>query len=246
MRRWRATRVIELAEVPEGWRVGDTIIVSGTHKQGWTWDNTAKGSIVESQDEEVAITKIEGGEITIDRPLVYDHDTPRADLFAYVANMTRNITIASEDGEAHRVHHRGHVMFMHNDDVDVRYAAFDDLGRTDKSEAAFDIGTLTTVEADSNIKGRYSLHFHKTGTTDQDDPAIAVGNTVSGSPGWGFVQHSSNANFIDNVAFDIFGAAFAAEDGDETGIWLRNMAIKTEGIGYGDWTVKDGDDVRTP
>ena len=179
------------------------------------------------------ITKIEGGAITIDRPLVYDHDTPRADLFAYVANMTRNITISSEDGEATALNARGHVMFMHSDDVDVRYAAFDDLGRTDKSEPAFDVGTLTTVEADSNIKGRYPLHFHKTGTTDQDDPAIAIGNTISGSPGWGFVQHSSNANFIDNIAFDIFGAAFAAEDGDETGIWQHNMAIKTEGIGPG-------------
>ena len=101
------------------------------------------------------------------------------------------------------------------------------------------MGTLTTVEADSNIKGRYSFHFHKTGTTDQENPAIAIGNTVSGSPGWGFVQHSSNANFIDNVAFDVFGAGFAAEDGDETGIWQRNMAIKAEGIGYGTSMVKD-------
>ena len=235
-------RVIELAEVPEGWRVGDTIIVSGTHKTGWTWTG-AKEEHVESQDEEVTITAIEGGRITIDRPLVYDHDTPRADLFAYVANTTRNITIASEDGEATPVHQRGHVMLMHNDDIDVRYAAFDDLGRTDKSKDAFDIATLTTVEADSNIKGRYSLHLHKTGTADQDDPAIVVGNTVSGSPGWGFVQHSSNANFIDNVSFDVFGAGFAAEDGDETGIWLRNMAIKSEGIGWGDWSVKAGGDV---
>jgi hypothetical protein len=234
--------VIKLAEVPEGWRVGDTVIISGTHKQGFSWVNGER-TFVESQDEEVRITKIEGGAITIDRPLVYDHDTPRADLFAYVANMTRNITISSEDGEATALNARGHVMFMHSDDVDVRYAAFDDLGRTDKSQPAFDVGTLTTVEADSNIKGRYSLHFHKTGTADQDDPAIAIGNTVSGSPGWGFVQHSSNANFIDNIAFDIFGAAFAAEDGDETGIWQHNMAIKTEGIGPGVSGVKEQADV---
>ncbi len=145
--------------------------------------------------------------------------------------MTRNVTVASEDGEATAINARGHVMFMHSDEVDVRYAAFDDLGRTDKSKPAFDASMLGTLDADSNIKGRYALHFHKTGTTDQDDPAIAIGNTVSGSPGWGFVQHSSNANFIDNIAYDIFGAAFAAEDGDETGIWLHNMAIKTEGIG---------------
>ena len=230
-------KVIQLADVPEGWKVGDTILISGTHKEGWTWQGGEK-VFVASQDEEVTITSITGGKITIDKPLAFDHDTPRADLFAYVANMTRNITVSSEHGEATEVSHRGHVMFMHSDDVDVEYASFNDLGRTDKSKPAFDVSTLDHVDADSNIKGRYSLHFHKTGTGDPEHPAIAIGNTVSGSPGWGFVQHSSNANFIDNVAFDIFGAAFAAEDGDETGIWLHNMAIRTEGIGYTAASVK--------
>ena len=234
-------RQISLQEVPEGWQVGDTIVISGTHKQGWAWDNAAGAEIWhESEDEEVVITAINGDTITIDRALEHDHDTPREDLFAYVANMTRNITVSSENGEATEVGHRGHVMFMHSDDVDVRYAAFEDLGRTDKSREAFDVGDIGSVSSDSNVKGRYAFHFHKTGTDSLDDPAIAIGNTVSGSPGWGFVHHSSNANFIDNVAFDVFGAAFAAEDGDETGVWLRNMAIKAEGYDYGDVPAKLG------
>ena len=238
-------QVITLADNPDGWRVGDTIVVTGTHKQGWAWDNDLRNVVHhESQDEEVTITAIDGNRITIDRPLQFDHDTPRDDLAAYVANMTRNITFASEDGEATAVHHRGHVMFMHSDDVDVRYAAFDDLGRTDKSEEAWDVGALSSVSADSNIKGRYSFHFHKTGTADLDDPAIAIGNTVSGSPGWGFVHHSSNADFTGNVAFDVFGAAFAAEDGDETGIWRGNMAIRSEGVDWGDWSAKELSDVE--
>jgi hypothetical protein len=235
---------INLSEVPQGWQVGDTIVITGTHKQGWYWDNNIRDVIYhESEDEEVTITAINGSTITIDQSLKYDHDAPRDDLAAYVSNMTRTITIASENGEATEVHHRGHVMFMHSDDVDVRYAAFDDLGRTDKSEAAFDVGSVANVESDTNIKGRYSFHFHKTGTDDLENPAISIGNTVSGSPGWGFVHHSSNANFIGNVAFDVFGAAFAAEDGDETGIWQGNMAIRSEGIGYGAWAVKHADDV---
>jgi hypothetical protein len=197
----------------------------------------------ESQDEEVVITAINGDKITIDRALVHDHDAPRADLAAYVANTSRNITIASEGGEDTPVHQRGHVMLMHSDAIDVRYAAFDDLGRTDKSEDAFDVGTLSSVTADSNIKGRYSLHIHRTGSESMDDPSIVMGNSVSGSPGWGFVQHSGNANFVDNVAFDVFGAAFAAEDGDETGMWLGNIAIRTEGVGYGSWSVKEAADI---
>lgn len=236
---------ITLAEIPTGWQVGDTIVLTGTHKQGWAWDNDVRAVVhKESQDEEVVITGIEGGTIFIDRPLQFDHDAPQPDLAAYVGNMSRNVTIASEDGDATAVHHRGHVMFMHNDDVDVRYAAFDDLGRTDKSVEAFDVGTLDTVASDSNVKGRYSFHFHKTGTEDLENPALAIGNTVSGSPGWGFVHHSSHADFLDNVAFDVFGAAFAAEDGDETGSWNNNLAVKSEGIGYGDATAKRWQDVE--
>ncbi|MHA7852596.1 Ig-like domain-containing protein [Roseovarius sp.] len=237
------TRIV-LSEIPENWSVGDTIVITGTHKEGWRWDG-AKMAHFESQDEEVTITAIDGNTITIGEPLQFDHDTPRADLAAYVANMTRNITFTSEDGEASALHHRGHVMFMHNDDVDVRYAAFDDLGRTDKSRPAGDLAFFDTIEADTNIKSRYSFHFHKTGTEIDNDPAYAIGNTVSGSPGWGFVHHSSHADFVSNVAFDVFGASFAAEDGDETGIWRENLAIRTEGIGAGgDAMVKRGEDVH--
>ena len=224
---------IELQEMPDNWQVGDKLVLTGTHYDGLHWT---------SEDEEVYITAINGTTVTIDRPLQYNHDTPREDLFAYTANLTRNVTFSSEGGDDLPVHQRGHVMFMHSDDVDVFYAGFVDLGRTDKSVPAFD-GEGATLSFDSNIKGRYSLHFHKTGTADQEDPAVAVGNVVDGNPGWGFVHHSSHAEFTDNIGYDVFGAVFAAEDGDETGIWLRNMAIKAEGIGQGDWTVKRAADV---
>ncbi len=233
---------ITLSEIPEGWQVGDQLVVTGTHKQGWAWNGSAVAHR-ESEDEEVVITSIDGTTVTIDRPLAYDHDVPREDLAAYVGNMSRNVTITNEAGDDLPVHQRGHVMFMHSDDVDVRYAAFDDLGRTDKSERAHDVNDLDRVEADSNVKGRYSFHFHKTGTEDQSDPAMAVGNAISGAPGWGFVHHSSHAHFIDNVSYDVFGAHYVAEDGDETGIWLGNLAIKAEGIGRGESAVKRADDV---
>lgn len=234
-----------LSEVPEGWRVGDKLVLTGTHQQGWNWNNaTRRTEVSESQDEEVTIRAINGNTIVLDRRLTYDHDTPRDDLKAYVANMTRNVTFSSEGGEDLPVHQRGHVMFMHSDDIDVRYAAFEDLGRTDKSRPAFDISDVGTVTATSNIQTRYPFHFHETGVSDLENPAIAIGNVVDGSPGWGYVHHSSNANFTNNVAFNVFGAAFVAEDGNETGIWYRNIAIKSEGIGYGDWTVKWESDVQ--
>ena len=235
---------ISLSEIPEGWQVGDTIVLTGTHKEGWYWDNDARTMRRhDSQDEEVVITAIDGNTITLDRALEHDHDAPRDDLAAYVANTSRNVTFSSEDGDDTAIHHRGHTMFMHSDDVDVRYAAFDDLGRTDKSEPAFDVTSLGSVQPDSNVKARYPFHFHRTGTEDQENPAIAIGNSVSGSPGWGYAHHDSHAIFTDNVAFDIFGAAFVAEDGNETGVWSHNIAINTVGIGYGESAIKQQSDV---
>lgn len=237
-------RTVRLDGSPQGWRVGDRVVVTGTKQLGWYWDNDVRAGVYhESQDEVRTITQVSGSAITLDRALAYDHSTPRADLAAYVANTSRSITVRSLGGASLPVHHRGHVMFMHSDDVDVRYAAFDDLGRTDKSRDAGDQSYFDTITASTNVKGRYSVHFHKTGTERQDDPAIIIGNSVSGSPGWGYAHHSSHADFTDNVAFDVFGAAFAAEDGDETGSWTRNIAIRSEGIGWGDWTVKEGADV---
>lgn len=233
---------ITLSERPDGWEVGDTIVLTGTNQQGWGFEN-GKKKFFESEDEEVTITAINGKTITLDQPLKYDHDAP-GDHAAYVSNMTRNVTFSSEGGDDLPVHQRGHTMFMHSNDVDVRHAGFVDLGRTDKSEAAFDPEDLGNLKYDDNLQGRYSVHFHRTGTEDLENPAIAVGNVVDGNPGWGFVHHSSHAEFTDNVAFDVFGAAFAAEEGDETGIWLRNMAIKTEGIGWGEWNAKEGPDVE--
>lgn len=246
-------RQLTLAESPTGWQVGDKLVLTGTYQQGFYWNSgTGRMDFAESQDEEVYITAIRGNTVTLNRPLTYDHDTPRDDLKAYVANMSRNVTFSSEGGDDLPSHQRGHVMFMHNDDVDVRYAGFEDLGRTDKSAfagPASAFGGVGNLRPNTNVEARYPFHFHEAGVDDIENPAIALGNVVDGSPGWGFVHHSSNANLTNNVAFDVFGAAFVAEDGNETGTWYRNIAIKSQGVSAGDVSLKesehDGNDART-
>ena len=37
------------------------------------------------------------------------------------------------------------------------------------------------------------------------------------SPGWGFVSHTSNVNFDENIAFNVMGASFVTEAGNEMG-----------------------------
>ena len=223
---------LTLEEAPEGWQVGDKLVLTGTHL-------TAKDSGT-TEDEELTITRIEGNVVYFDQPLQFNHETPRDDLKAYVANYSRNIVITTENSDSVPVHQRGHVMLMHSDNIDVRHAEFYELGRTDKSERAFDAASVDHMESDTNVKARYSLHLHRISVADSDDPAYLVGNAVWGSPGWGFVQHDSNAILADNAAYDVYGAAFVAETGNETGRWSHNISIKTIGNGGG---AKDQDDV---
>ncbi|GAA6138280.1 hypothetical protein NBRC116583_20270 [Arenicella sp. 4NH20-0111] len=226
----RGASSLVLSESPVGWKVGDTIVVAGTTYLGWKWDNTIRAvRYFGSQDEVRIITSINGTVIGLDRNLEYDHSSPRADLKTSVANHSRNVVIRTENGSTVPTHQRGHVMFMHSNNVDVRYAEFHQLGRTDKSIRSFDVPDVTSVMANSNVRGRYSLHLHRIGTSDQRSPAVIVGNAVFGSPGWGYTHHDSHAIFDSNVSFDTFGAGFVAETGNETGVWSNNLAIKGEG-----------------
>jgi len=228
-----------LESAPDGWKVGDKVVLTGTHlgDDGTAAEGEARDDAT-TQDEVLVITKIVGNRVYFDHALQYNHDGARDDLMGYAANYTRNVRIQTEGGEATPVSERGHLM-MHSDDVDIRYAEFYELGRTDKSERAFDAADVNNITSDTNVKGRYALHLHHTGVSDIDDPAILYGNSVWGSPGWGFVQHDSNAILEDNAAYNVFGAAFVAETGNETGRWAHNIAIKSLGMNV---SPKDGAD----
>lgn len=221
-----------LSEAPVNWNVGDTIVLTGTEYDGYVWEyNTA--SFRPPQDEVLTITAINGQTVHFDKALQYDHGTPRADLKASVANYTRNVSVETEDAATAATHERGHVMFMHSDQVDVRFAEFHELGRTDKSINARNASEFSSIASDSNVKGRYAFHLHKTGVDDAANPTIAEGNAVFGSPGWGFVHHASNAILHDNATYNTFGAGFVAETGNEIGTWSSNIAIYAKGRNWG-------------
>ena len=226
---------VTFGDLPEGWQVGDTIVVAGTNYDGYEYQLDTKERDYQGTEDEVrVISEIDGNTVHFEDPLEFDHDSPRADLHTSVANYSRNVTVRSENGEDSEIFERGHVMLMHSDDVDVRYAAFEQLGRTDKSEDLHGTGEAqeSTIDFDTNVAGRYSLHLHRTGVDDLDNPAILEGNAVFGSPGWGYVHHDSNAILENNASFDTFGAGFVAETGNETGAWNDNIAINAQGV---DW-----------
>ncbi len=84
-----------------------------------------------------------------------------------------------------------------------------------------------------NPRGRYSVHFHRTGTNYEDEPATIDNSVVVDSPGWGIVNHSSYVNVTDNVVFNATGAAFVTEAGDEIGSFDHNLAMHSLGSGMG-------------
>ena len=221
---------LTLAQAPKNWHIGDTLVLAGTKYSGWKWDNDIHAvRYFGTEDEVLTITNIQHNTISFDTPLVYDHFTPRADLKTSVGNYSRNISISTEGLDEVERHHRGHVMFVHHANVDVRYAAFWQLGRTSKDDPSFNAEDISPMLPDSNVRARYPFHFHRSGIEDVANPAIGIGNAVFGSPGWGYVHHDSNAILHNNVSFDTFGAGFVAETGNEIGVWTNNLAIKGEG-----------------
>lgn len=213
----RGNTQLSLSSVPTNWQVGDKLVLTGTNPNA-------------NEDEQLTILGISGNTVTVS-PLQFDHRAPETGLSVYVANLTRNVIFESQNTSD--LDHRGHVMFMHSPKVEVHNAGFYGLGRTDKSQLINDSKLDDTGHlvdgTGTNQRGRYPVHFHRTGTTNA--PTHIDGSVVLDSPGWGFVNHSSNAIMQDNVAFNITGASFVTEAGDEIGAFDHNIAIRTFGSG---------------
>ncbi|MEM6468104.1 MAG: G8 domain-containing protein [Planctomycetota bacterium] len=210
------TTQLELIDEPFGWQIGDELVITGTNPDDPTGDELA------------TIASIDGNTVTLTSPLMKDHVAPQSDLDVHVANNTRNVTFTSENPSIQR---RGHVMFMHTLDVDVNYAGFHQLGRTDKSipvdDSEWDHNDEHVDLGGSHVRGRYSVHFHRGGVDLNSDPAKVHGSVVTDDSGWAYVNHSSNVDFTNNVAYNTVGAAYNTEAGDEIGSFINNIAIRT-------------------
>jgi hypothetical protein len=405
----RGTKTITLSSAPTNWQVGDRLIITG---------DTVTSNSGTSQDEQVAIaglsTDTNGNTVvTITDTyspttgadskytgLAYEHDAPAGGSI-YVADVTRNVAFESQNPSV--VAQRGHVMFMHNGNVQVYGAGFYGLGRTDKrtpivdpnpvpdpsytidpnnpdahltddiidmtdwpansqslvpvldanghaipvlvngqtvpltdalgnavlardasgnlipvrdalgnpvknpdgsikyqvaieyqmqteAQAGIPVGRvlepvhdaagnsipvvdangavaqevdasghaipihglngLTVVDpsgnplyqvqyqlqiarSGTNPRGRYAVHFHRTGTDPGSTEASLIDSSVVDAVGWGIVNHSSNVNVTGNVVYNAVGAAYVTEAGDELGQFVNNIAIHGQGAGGG-------------
>jgi hypothetical protein len=210
---------MQLAQQPLNWNKGDRLILPS--------------ATLQAPDEELTILAIDGKEATV-APLAHDHAAPAEGLSVPLANLTRNIVIASQNAKDSG--RAGHVMFMHSPTVNINNVAFHDLGRTDKrkpiNDPKLDEQKHVKDGSGTNPRGRYAVHFHRAGIDSESCPSFVKGCVVHNSPGWGFVNHSSFVEFENNVAFNVTGAAFVTEAGDEIGAFRGNLAIRSAGSGH--------------
>lgn len=234
--------MLQLDSLPWGWEIGDSLIV------------TRGGNLGASQNGEdlVAIQSISGSNITCTADLNKNHEgRSQDDLQCYVGNLTRNITFRSINFDT--LHQRGHFMVMHNDsNVVIRNAAFRHLGRTDKGRLLDDmiwsnwlqpkvfkskISALGQECAEmrllpardvTNIRGRYSIHLHKTGATATSNMVHVTGNAVWNNPGWAITHHDAYADVSRNVVYEVIGAGIVSESGSELGFWDDNLVVDVQ------------------
>ncbi len=260
----KGTRTIPLAEEAEGWRRGDTVVILGTSPSGTESEVRTLVSVDGDRvdlnaslkyDHVIPETTIKDDRLQVHianltRNIIIETD-PEVLRVAEIEEKAaiqkklndkklsrRDRQLIAESYDPYHVEHRGHVLFMHNNNVNLKYVAFKNLGRTYKKypldETTFDSDKpdAKATRIGTNQAARYAVHFHRAG---RDGKVGRVSDcVVDNSPGWGYVNHSSDVIMKENIAYGVYGAAFITEAGDENGVFEANMAIATRGLGRSD------------
>jgi hypothetical protein len=196
-----------------GWAAGDRIVVASTDFEQWSGPQGDAASR-DRQVEERVLTAVDGGRLTLDRPLDFFH-VGRAetvggvvvDARAEVARLTRNVVVegdaATLDPASDRYRFGGHVMAMGASRVRVHGVELRRLGQ---------LGEL----------GRYPLHLHLMGDAGGD--VAITGTSLHGLFNRCVAIHGTNDALVrDVVAYDTYGHCVFVEDGVETGNVLERV-----------------------
>ena len=225
---------LEVEQPVSGWAPGDYVVIPDTRQLR----AGESGDRYRSQTERVQIAAVSGTTVTLATPLRFDHRGARSvggelERLPHVGNLSRNVTVRSENPDGTR----GHTIFISRADVDLRYAAFRDLGRT--KNGAVDSTRFDTRgqvgRLGSNQLGRYAVHFHHAfgprTTPTNGHQFTLIGNAVVGAPKWGITVHRSHYGLIqDNVVYDTRGAGIATEDGSESfNVFDHNFSLQSAG-----------------
>lgn len=218
--------------VPANWAVGQRLLLPDSRQlargdllnNGFPENGVAVRAV--DQSEVVTIAALSANTVTLTAPTLYAHrgahatalpGAPAIDIYPHVANVTRSVIFRSENPNGVRAH----ALFTQRADVQIRGAAFVDMGRTTGRKL-----NDTTFNADGSVshigtnqKGRYPVHFHHDfGPETTADPYqfIIADSVIEHGLKWGITLHNSSWGLVqDNVVIGPGGGGIVAEDGDE-------------------------------
>jgi hypothetical protein len=269
---------LTLANVPAvgTWASGDEIYIpeseqrslngSGSDANAWAEYNQTAG-VTKKRDRRTLTANVTTTTASLNSALTYNH--PGAldrdgnyDYYPHALNLTRNIVFKSANPSGVR----GHSIYMHGALVDIRYAAYEDMGRTSAlidlhctlfttGAAQYDDnctpGTGAETQIGTNQKGRYAVHFHHLhGAPDSMDTdftraaiianpgATFIGNAIVDATKWPVTLHNTSFMLIQqNIAADYEGPGYFGEDGNEHyNVFDGNFAAG----GYGVYSPRHG------
>jgi G8 domain len=193
---------VTLAEPVTGWRAGDRVILTATHKKKVPDEGNYPSGRSKLETEERIIRSIDRTSLILDSPLVYNHSASGA-YRGEVANLSRNVVVESAKPEVSR----GHTMYHRYSSGSISYAEFRQLGK---------IGSL----------GKYSLHFHRVGDTMRGSSVVGASIWDSGNR-WLTIHGTNSLVVRECVGFRSVGHGFFLEDGTEVeNILDGNLAVQ--------------------
>lgn len=238
--------ILSLSAPATGWRVGDRIYVPDSRQipltANWETNNELRT---------VAAISADGKTVTLDRALSFAHKGARdgddvLTFLPYVANLTRNVSLRSENPTGTR----GHSLFTGTGAVSIKDVGFYDMGRTTNAllnSTKFDPKGMVT-HVGSNQIGRYALHMHHFGGPSQPNSSghqfVLEGNVVYSTvptSRWGITIHESHHGLIkDNVVVAVAGAGIVTESGAESyNAFIGNFVSGVSGKGRPDARTKE-------
>jgi hypothetical protein len=228
---------LNLAEAPAGWSVGDKILIPDSRQL--KYDDYRTYANYQLQWEERTITQITGSQVVLSQALSFNHKGARnldgtLEFLPHVGNLSRTVVVRSENPNGTR----GHGLMSQRADVDIRYVAFRNMGRTSVQpldSTTFNGDSVTHVG--TNQIGRYPIHMHHVmGPT--TPPAsgyqfVLMGNAVEETSKWAITLHNSHFGLVQqNVVFKSGGSCIMTEDGSESrNVIDSNFAVGSWGSG---------------
>jgi hypothetical protein len=231
--------LLTLSTQPSGWEAGDTLVLPDSRQVPTSQDSQFSADALTGQWESVVIDQIVGNWVVLKTALKFDHLGARnidgqLELVPHVALLSRNVVIRSENPNGTR----GHTFYTARAGVDIEFARFQDLGRTDAfrdlDSSTFDADGMPT-HIGTNQVGRYAVHLHHLlgpeNSTNTGYQFKFVGNTVEDSKKWAVALHGTSFGLVDrNVVYGAQGAGIVTEDGSEIGNLLtNNITIRMQG-----------------